>query len=135
MRKKILFVVSILFGLLLINSGLNKFFHYLPMPENLPEPMLETFKSFMQIGWLFPLIATVEIIGGVLFMVPKYRALAALMLFPILVGVLLFHSNQAPQGLPMAVIVMGINIWAIVEDWHKFQPLIKEEKKAQTIKV
>jgi len=125
MRKKILFVIGILFGLMMINSGLNKFFHYLPMPANMPEPMLETFKSFMQIGWLFPLIATVEIIGGVLFMIPRFRALAATMLLPILVGVLLFHSIQAPSGAPMAIILMGINIWAIVEDKDKFLPLIK----------
>ena len=125
MRKKILFVVGILFGLMMINSGLNKFFHYLPMPANLPQPMMETFKSFMQIGWLFPLIATVEIIGGVLFMIPRFRALAAIMLLPILVGVLLFHSVQAPSGVLMAIILMGINIWAIVEDKDKFLSLIK----------
>ena len=125
MRKKILFVVGILFGLMMINSGLNKFFHYMPMPANLPEPMMLTFKSFMQIGWLFPLIATVEIIGGVLFMIPRFRALAAIMLLPILVGVVLFHSIQAPQGVVMAIIIMGINIWAIAEDKEKFLPLIK----------
>jgi uncharacterized membrane protein YphA (DoxX/SURF4 family) len=125
MRKKILFVVGILFGLMMINSGLNKFFLYMPMPKDLPASMMETFKSFMQIGWLFPLIAVVEIIGGVLFMIPKYRALGALALFPILVGVVLFHSIQAPQGIPMAVILMGINIWAIIEDRNKFLPLIK----------
>lgn len=125
MRKKILFVVGILFGIFMINSGLNKFFHYMPMPKDLPESMMETFKSFMQIGWLFPLIAVVEIIGGVLFMIPKYRALGALVLFPILVGVVLFHSVQAPQGIPLAAIFMGIIIWAIVEDRNKFLPLIK----------
>jgi uncharacterized membrane protein YphA (DoxX/SURF4 family) len=124
MRKKILFVVGILFGLMMINSGLNKLFHYMPMPENLPEPMLQTFNSFMQIGWLFPLIAVVEIIGGVLFMIPKYRALGALLVFPILVGIILFHAVQAPQGILMAVILMGINIWAIVEDRNKFLALI-----------
>ena len=125
MRKKILFVVSILFGLMMINSGLNKFFHYMPMPKDLAESMMETFKSFMQIGWLFPLIAVVEIIGGVLFMIPKYRALGALVLVPILVGVVMFHSVQAPQGIPLAVILMGINIWAIIEDRDKFLQLIK----------
>jgi uncharacterized membrane protein YphA (DoxX/SURF4 family) len=125
MRKKIFFVVSILFGLMMINSGLNKIFHYLPMPEKMPEAMLETFKSFMQIGWLFPLIAVVEISGGILFMIPRFRALGAIMLLPILIGVLLFHSIQAPQGILMAVILLGINIWAIAEDWNKYLPLIR----------
>ncbi len=33
MKNKILFVVSLLFGLLFINAGLNKFFNYMPVPK------------------------------------------------------------------------------------------------------
>ena len=63
MKKKILFVVSLLFGLLFINSGLNKFFNYLPIPKDLPEGLLKLMAAFMEIKWLLPLIATAEIIG------------------------------------------------------------------------
>ena len=76
MKKKILFVVSILFGLMFINSGLNKFFNYMPMPEDLPEKMMKLFTAFMEIGWLMPLIAVAEIVGGLLFITNKYRARA-----------------------------------------------------------
>jgi len=37
MKKKILFVLSLLFGLMFINSGLNKFFNYLPSPKTCPK--------------------------------------------------------------------------------------------------
>lgn len=117
-------VVSVLFGLMFINSGLNKFFNYMPMPENLPEPMMKAFGAFMEIGWLMPLIAVVEIIGGLLFMIPKYRALGALMILPVMVGILLFHIVQAPQGLLMGVVLMAVLIWAIAEDWGKFRGLV-----------
>lgn len=34
MRKKILFVLSLLFGLMFVNAGLNVFFNYMPEPTH-----------------------------------------------------------------------------------------------------
>src|ERR1700741_5362113 len=123
MKKKILFVVSLLFGLMYINSGLNKFFNYMPMPKDMPENMMKLFGAFMTIGWLFPLIAVAEIIGGILFIIPKYRALGAIIIFPINIGILLTHMISAPSGLPMAIILMAINIWVIIENRQKYMPM------------
>lgn len=125
MKKKILFVVSLLFGLMFINSGLNKFFHYMPMPKDLPEGMMRTMMAFMEIGWLMPLIGFVEIIGGVLFITNKYRALGAIVVFPIMIGILLTHMITAPSGLPMAVILLAINLWVIYENREKYMPMIR----------
>lgn len=61
MKKKILLVISTLFGLIFINSGLNKFFNYMPMPENMPENMMKLMNAFLEIGWLMPLVAIAEI--------------------------------------------------------------------------
>jgi putative oxidoreductase len=126
MKKKILFVLSLLFGLGYINSGLNKFFNYMPVPDDLPQEMVRVFTAFMEISWLMPLVAIVEIIGGVLFIPGKFRALAAIILFPISVGVLLVHSTVAPSGLPIALFIMAINIWVIIENRRKYLPMINE---------
>jgi uncharacterized membrane protein YphA (DoxX/SURF4 family) len=125
MKKKILFVVSLLFGLMFINSGLNKFFNYMPMPKDMPENMMKVMTAFMQIGWLMPLIAIAEIFGGVLFITNKYRALGAIILFPILIGILLTHILIAPSGLPLALILFGIEIWVIIENREKYLPMVK----------
>jgi len=125
MKKKILFVVSLLFGLMFINSGLNKFFNYMPMPKDMPESMMKLFGAFMEIGWLIPLIAVIEIVGGVLFITNKYRALGAIMIFPIMIGVLLTHITKAPSGLPIALILFAINVWVIIENREKYMPMIK----------
>jgi uncharacterized membrane protein YphA (DoxX/SURF4 family) len=127
MKKKILFVVSLLFGLMFINSGLNKFFHYMPMPTDMPEDIMKFFSAVMTIGWLMPLVATVEIIGGILFITNKYRPLGALMIFPITVGVLLTHIVNVPAGLPIAIVLMGINIWVIIENREKYLPMIESK--------
>jgi putative oxidoreductase len=125
MKKKILFGISLLFGLLFINSGLNKFFNYMPMPNDLPENMIKMMTAFMQIGWLLPLIAVAEIAGGILFITNKFRALGAIIIFPVLVGILLTHITIAPSGLPLALILWGIEIWVIIENWKKYLPMVK----------
>ncbi len=125
MKKKILFVVSLLFGLMFINSGLNKFFNYIPAPKDMPENMMKIMKAFMDIGWLMPLIAVAEIVGGLLFITNKYRALGAIIIFPVMIGVLLTHIISAPSGLPIALVLFAINIWVIIENREKYMPMIK----------
>lgn len=125
MKKKILFMVSLLFGLVFINAGLNKFFNYMPVPDDMPENMMNVMTAFMTIGWLMPLIAVAEIVGGILFITNKFRALGAIIIFPVLVGILLTHIIIAPSGLPMALVLLGIELWVIVENREKYLPMIK----------
>ena len=125
MKKKILFVVSLLFGLLFINSGLNKFFNYMPMPKDLPEHMVKVMTALMDIGWLMPLVAVAEIIGGALFITNKYRALGAIVIFPVLIGILLTHIFIEPSGLPIALVLLGIEIWVLIENREKYLPMVK----------
>lgn len=125
MKQKILFVVCLLFGLMFVNAGLNKFFHYMPVPDDMPENMMKMFTGMMAITWLMPLIAVAEITGGVLFIIPKYRALGAIIIFPVLVGIILTHLTVAPSGLPMALILLAIHIWVIVENREKYMPMIR----------
>lgn len=124
MKNKILFVLSLLFGLMFINSGLNKFFNYMPMPKNMPEPMLKLMSAFMQISWLMPLVGTAEIIGGVLFIIPKYRALGAIIILPVMIGVLLTNIIYVPSGLPIVLVLLAINLWVIIENREKYMPMI-----------
>jgi putative oxidoreductase len=125
MKKKILLVLSILFGLMFINSGLNKLFNYLPVPDDLPEGLIKLTTAFMQIGWLMPLVAVVEITGGILYIIPRFRALGAIMIFPIMIGILLVHIINAPSGLPIALVLFAINLWVIFENRDKYLPMIK----------
>ena len=50
MKKKILFVLSLLFGLMFINAGLNKFLNYMPPPEDMPEALMNDFQAIMEIA-------------------------------------------------------------------------------------
>jgi len=125
MKKKVLTVLSVLFGLMFINSGLNKFFNFVPMPDDMPEKLLELTGALAKIGWLMPLVAGVEIFAGILFMIPKVRALGAIMMFPIMVGIMLTHTLTDTSGFPVAIVLFAINVWVIVENREKYLPMIR----------
>lgn len=125
MKHKIFFIVSLLFGIMFINSGLNKFFNYMPMPENLPESIMNIMGAFMQIKWLMPLVGIIEIVAGALFISKKYRALGAVMILPVMIGIIVHHAYYDPAGLLIPLILLAIVIWALVENKDKISPLFK----------
>ncbi|SDN12685.1 DoxX family protein [Kriegella aquimaris] len=126
MKNKIYTALFILFGLMMINSGLNKFFNYMPMPE-MSDEMMQVMGGFMTIKWIFPLVAIIEIVGGALIAIPKTRALGALVILPVMVGIFVHHLVHDLSGIGIALILFAINIWAIVVNWNKYEPIIKGE--------
>jgi uncharacterized membrane protein YphA (DoxX/SURF4 family) len=113
---------------MMINSGLNKFLNYMPMPE-MSEEMMQIIGSFMAIKWIFPLVAIIEIVGGALIAIPRTRALGALVILPVMVGIIVHHLVHDLAGIGIALILFAINIWVIVANWNKYQPIIKSKKK------
>ena len=124
MKNKILFVLSLLFGLMMINAGLNKFLNYMPMPDNIPEKMLKLFNAFKEFGWLLPLVGFIEIVGGILFIIPKTRALAAIIILPVMIGILLTNTITDTSGFGIAIVLFAINLWVIIENRNKYLPII-----------
>lgn len=125
MKKKFLTVLSILFALLLINGGLDKFLHYMPVPENLPDALKNDNLAFMEIEWLMPMVGLAELAGGILIIFPRTRALGALVVFPVMVGVLLTHIFVAPEGLIIALVIWAILLWIIYDNREKYLHLVK----------
>lgn len=116
-------ILCVLFGLMFINAGLDKFLHYTPVPPMEGE-MLKVGEAFMQIKWLMPLIGAVEVIGGLLFILPKTRALGAIVILPIMVGVILHNAIYMPSGLGIAGVLFLINLWVIVDNRKKYELLV-----------
>lgn len=123
MKNKILTVLSLLFGLMMVHSGLNKLFHYMPMPE-MNEEMMHIMGGVMAIGWILPLVAIVEIIGGVLMAIPKTRALGALVILPVMVGIVVHHLVHDVATIGISLVLFAINIWAIVANWDRYAPIV-----------
>ena len=125
MKSKLLFVLCLLTGLMFINAGLDKFFHYMPIPKDMPEKMVKAGMAFMEIGWLMPLVGAIEILGGLLLIPKRTRALGAILLIPILTGILLANISMAPTGLPIVFILIAVISWVIIDNREKYLQIIK----------
>lgn len=118
------YVICILFGVMFINAGLNKFIMYMPAPE-LEGELLKVNEAIARIKWLLPLVGFVEILGGLLFIIPKTRALGAIMILPIMVGVILQNAIYSPSTLSIAGVLFLINLYILYDEKHKYKPLVK----------
>lgn len=98
----------------------------MPVPENLPTALIKDSVALLEIEWLMPLIGIAEVVGGLLIIVPRTRALGALVVFPVMVGVLLTHIFVAPDGLIIALVIWAILLWIIVENKQKYLQLLKK---------
>ena len=121
--KIVKFVICLIFGAMFINAGLNKLFNYIPTPE-LSEELTRINQALESVKWLLPLVGIVQIIGGILFIIPKTRALGAIMVFPIMVGIICQHICYEPIGLPFASAFALVNLWIIIDNRTKYLPLI-----------
>lgn len=116
-------IICVLFGLMFINAGLNKFFNYMPTPK-LSQEQLDVFGALMKITWLMPLVGIVEVLGGLLFAIPKTRALGAIVILPVMVGILVHSMTMDHSALAMVSVLALINLWMIADNWSKYKPMV-----------
>ena len=121
--KIIKLIVCILFGIIFINAGTNKFFMYMPMPE-MTEEQMKLYGAFGTIKWLMPLVAVIEIIGGLLFMIPKTRALGAIVILPVLVGIITHHATFEPGTIAMPLVLLLVDLLMIADNWKRYKPMV-----------
>lgn len=121
--KIIKLILCLLFGLLFINAGLDKFLHYMPVPEMNPE-MQKLNESIINIKWLMPLVGFIELVGGLLFLIPRTRALGAIVILPVLVGIILHNATYMPEGLIIATALLFINLWVIIDNKEKYKAIV-----------
>lgn len=93
------------------------------MPE-LTEEQMQLFGAFGTIKWLMPLVAIVEIVGGILIAIPKYRALGAIIILPVMVGIVVHHAVHDMASIGIALVMFLINLWAIYDNRAKYAHLV-----------
>ncbi len=115
-------IVFTLFALMFINAGLDKFLHYMPVPDM---PELKAINDAMvTLKWIIPLTGAVELISGLLILFPKTRTLASIMIFPVMIGILVHNTTFFPSGLPIAWVLFLILIWMLADNRSKIKSLV-----------
>jgi len=104
-------IARVLLGLLFTVFGLNGFFHFLPMTPPAGKLAGEYIGALFLSHYMVP-VFMLEIVGGALLLANRFVALGLVLLGPVLVNIVLFHSLMAPEGLPIAL--LATMLWVIV---------------------
>jgi putative oxidoreductase len=103
-------IARILLGLLFLVFGLNGFLHFIPMPP--PSGLAGEYMGVLFVSHYLVVVFLVQVIGGALLLANRFVPFALILLGPILVNILLFHSLMAPAGLPLAL--FAAVLWGIL---------------------
>lgn len=123
MKSKIYNIICILAGINIAIFGANKLFPFMDYEMN--EVQIKMTAAFMTIKWLMPLIGVGEILGGIAIVFRKTRTLGALILFPIVVGIILHGLVIDSAGLLFGVIFLAIVLWIMWQNREKLLNLLK----------
>jgi len=103
-------IVRSLMGALFIFGSVVYFFKLFPQPA-----MTGNIKVFMDgvtaSGYLMNLIKATELVCGIAFILGRFVPLAAVILFPIVINILLVDIYLMPTALPAAVILLLGNLF------------------------
>jgi len=108
---KITVLISrLLLGLIYLIFGVDYFLKFIPY-QPVHTGAAETFKmGLVAAGYFYPMLKTIQIIGGLSLLLNRFAPFFAVVLFPISLNVLLFHTLLAPSGWPMGVTLMVPNL-------------------------
>lgn len=100
-------------GFLFIVMGLNGLLHFIPdpKPEMIPAGALAFSVAMAKAGYFVPLLGATQAAAGLLLLAGRFVPLALTMLAPVIVNIVAFHVFLAPQGLAMAAVVLGCEVY------------------------
>lgn len=109
--KNATLIFRVLLGFIYLVFGLDYFLRFIPyQPEH--TGAAAAFKAGLQgAGYFYPMIKTIQIAGGISLLINRYAPFSAVVLFPISVNVLLFHTFLVPSGWLMGVFLVVPNLF------------------------
>jgi|SRR5690606_694763 len=103
-------VVRVLMGLMFLQASLLFFLKMYPAQPEMSQDIM-TYMSGLTIGHTLEIIKFIELICAVCFLVGRYVSLAAAVLFPITVNILLFHVMLDPSKMLVAVLIFIAHVF------------------------
>ena len=120
---KIAFIIfRVLLGLLLLFASISYFFNLIPEP--IQTGNIKLFSDGMKAsGYLMPLVKSIELIVGLVYLSGKFMKIANLMLLPISINILLINLFMMPEGTPIALLLFLGNVLFIYKNWESYKDL------------
>ena len=119
--KHALTIAGALLGLAFVVFGANHFLNFIPMPKDGPKPTAEAL-GFM--GALAPTgyltwVKALELIGGLLVAIPKTRNAGLLVLGPIILNILAYHTFLMKGATLVDPVNIAVSLLALFLLWSE----------------
>ena len=124
MKTKLYMIVRILAGLMLVVFGSNKFLGFIEMQPGSLE-MGAFMMALFQSGYLMKLVAVVEVLAGIAFLLNKYTALMAVVLMPVMLNAFLAHLFLDIGGIGGATVLLAFIIVIMINNADRYRNILR----------
>jgi putative oxidoreductase len=115
-------IVRILMGLLFLVPAIDFFFHLFPHPE--PEGEVKLFMTGMMASkYLLPVVKVIELLAALAFISGRFVPLAAVVIFPIIVNIILFHAFLDPANILIPIFLLAGDLFLAYVYRDRYKPL------------
>jgi len=109
--KNATLIIRIILGIIYLVFGLDYFLHFIPYQPMHTGKAAALKDGLMGTGYIYPMMKSIQIIGGISLLINRYAPFFAVVLFPISLNVFLFHTILVPSGLLMGVFLLVPNLF------------------------
>jgi putative oxidoreductase len=123
MKKTLMFALRVALALPFIVFGLNKFLLFADMPPP-TDPIAQQFLGAMFGSYLAKLVGAIEIVAGLLLVIPRTTFFGALLLLPININIIAFHLAHDNPGNGIWVITTLLHLAVLFTLGREFKALL-----------
>lgn len=117
-------IVRLLVGLMFLFASVVVLFKLMPQPE--PAGNAKIFMEGMATsGYLMTLIKVTELLCAIAFISGFFVPLAAVVIFPVIVNIFMFHLFLEPAGLPLAILLLLGDLFLAYYYRERYKPMLK----------
>lgn len=102
-------IVRVLMGAMFLFASITFFLHLFPEPKL--EGDVKKYMDGITSVHMMPIVKVIELICGIAFIAGRYVALAAAMIFPIIINILLFHAYLGPSDILIPILLLLGNLF------------------------
>jgi len=104
-------ISRILLGFIYLVFGLDYFLHFIPYEPHHTGKVAAFKAGLIGVGYFYPMIKSIQIVGGISLLIDQYAPFFAVVVFPISVNVFLYHTILVPSGWLMGVLLIVPNLF------------------------
>jgi len=126
MNKKIVFSISLVFGIILVVLGTMAFMN-LPLPGFYLPKALAFLQALGDTGYMNYIMGIIQILVGLMFITRRYVALGAVILMPISFNIVIFHLFLDLKTIIPGLIIFALNIFILYTEHDKYKSLLRSK--------